>query len=73
LASACRGAAKAGAVDAVLKGMNKIGNPSVRDDVEEDAALSLQDVGQRPGALVVAKSIDNPSKRDRVLKKLASS
>jgi hypothetical protein len=39
LAEACRGAAKIGAVDVVLNAVNKIGNPSLRDEVEVDYAL----------------------------------
>lgn len=73
LASACRGAAKIGALDAVLRGLPKIGNPSTRDEVASDCASALRDCGQRQGATEVAKSIGNPSQRDSVLKNLAGS
>lgn len=73
LASACRGAAKIGALDAVLRGLPNIGNPSLRDEVASDCASALRDCGQRQGATEVAKVIGNPSQRDSVLKNLAGS
>ena len=72
LASACPAAAKAGATDAVLKGLLGVGSPSKRDEVAEDCAYKLRDAGNGAAANEVAKLIGNPTKRDEVLKKLAS-
>jgi hypothetical protein len=72
LASACRGAAKAGAGEAVLKGVKGIGHPTKRDEVAEDCAYRLRDAGQGAAANEVAKLIGHPTKRDEVLKRLAS-
>jgi hypothetical protein len=72
LALASRDAAKAGAGEAVLKGVQGIGSPTKRDEVAEDCAYKLRDAGQGSTANEVAKLIGSPTKRDVVLKKLAS-
>lgn len=73
LGSACRGAAKAGAVDAVTKALANISNLNVHDDVASDSAIALRDSGQRAAATEVAKSINNLNQRDKTLKQLAGS
>jgi hypothetical protein len=72
LAKACPDAARAGAGEAVVKGVKGIGSPTLRDNVAEDCALKLKDAGQRDSAVEVAKLIGSPTKRDEVLKKLTS-
>jgi hypothetical protein len=72
LATACRGAAKVGASDAVLKGIPKIASQNLRDQVAADCALSLRDSGKGTVATDVAKLIASHNTRDEVLKKLAS-
>lgn len=72
LAAACRSAAEAGAVEAVLKGLPAITAHNLRDEVAGDCALKLRDAGQANAATEVAKMISAHNKRDEVLKKLAS-
>ncbi|HEX5243625.1 MAG TPA: hypothetical protein VFW23_10230 [Tepidisphaeraceae bacterium] len=73
LGSACRSAAKAGAVDAVQKALSNITNLNARDEAASDSAIALHDCGQRAAATEVAKTIINLNQRDKILKKLASS
>ena len=73
LATACRSAAKAGAVEAVQRGLANISNFNVRDDVASDSAIALRNCGQTAGATEVAKSITNMNQRDKTLKNLAGS
>ncbi len=72
LAIACRDAAKAGAGEAVLKGLPQIVSHNLLDEVAEDCALKLRDSGQGAAANEVANLIVSHIKRDEVLKKLAS-
>jgi hypothetical protein len=72
LSKACRDAAKAGASDAVLKGVPSIVSHNLRDEIAEDCALKLRDAGKAAAATDVAKLIVSHNKRDDVLKKLAS-
>ena len=73
LAKLCPEAARAGAGDAVVKGVKEIKSPTLRDQVAEDCALKLRDAGQRDSGVEVAKMISSPTKFDEVLKKLAGS
>jgi hypothetical protein len=72
LAKVCPEAARAGAGEAVVKGVKGIGSPTLQDQVAEDCALKLRDAGQRDAAVEVAKLISSPTKRDEVLKKMAA-
>jgi hypothetical protein len=72
LATACRDAAKAGAPEAVLKGIPSIVSHNLRDQVAEDCAYKLRDAGKATAATEVASLITSHNKRDDVLKKLAS-
>src|SRR4051794_30508137 len=72
LATACRDAARAGAADAVQKGLKGMTNKTLRDQLAEDCAYKLRDAGQSAAALDAAKQIQHVAKRDAALKNLAS-
>ena len=69
LAKACREAADQGSAPAVLMGIPRIENASLRDEVAEECAITLDDGGQTEAAVDVAKLISTASKRDSLLTK----
>jgi hypothetical protein len=73
LATACRESADQGSAPAVLMGIPRIENVSLRDEVAEDCAVILGDGGQTDAAVDVAKLISRESKRDALLAKLTAS
>jgi hypothetical protein len=70
LANACRESASQGSVPAVLMGIPRIEDGSLRDEVAEECALVLGDGGQTEGAIDVAKLISSESRRDELLARL---
>ena len=73
LATACRESADQGSAPAVLMGIPRIENASLRDEVAEDCAVILGDGGQTEAAVDVAKLISSESKRNPLLAKLTAS
>lgn len=71
LAEVCREAADEKAWPAVLMGAQKIEEPSLRDDVAEDCARKLLDLGQKDGASEVAKLIADQTRQDELLEELS--
>jgi hypothetical protein len=72
LATACRESADQGSGPAVLMGIPRIEDTSLRDETAEECAITLGDVGQTEAALEVAKLIGIQVKRDDVLAKLTA-
>ncbi len=70
LATACRESAGQGSGPTVLMGIPRIEDSSLRDEIAEECAITLGDIGQTEAAVEVAKLISNESKRDEVLAKL---
>ena len=70
LATACRESADQGSAPAVLMGISRIDDSSLRDEVAEDCAVILGDGGQPEAAIDVAKLISSESRRDDLLAKL---
>ena len=73
LATACRESADQGSAPAVLMGIPRIENASLRDEVAEDCAVILDDGGQTEAAVNVARLISNESKRDTLLARFNAS
>ena len=72
LATACRESADQGSAPAVLMGIPRIENDSLRDEVAEECAVTLDDGGQTEAAASVAKLISSQSKRAALLAKLGA-
>jgi|SRR5579872_5308996 len=70
LAAACRESADQLSAPAVLMGIPRIEDSSLRDEVAEDCAVILGDAGQTEAAIEVAKLISSESKRDDLLARL---
>ncbi|HEY2252882.1 MAG TPA: hypothetical protein VGH74_17545 [Planctomycetaceae bacterium] len=70
LATACRESADQGSAPTVLMGIPKIEDVTLRDQVAEECAVSLDESGQAEAAVDVAKLISDESRRDRLLAKL---
>jgi hypothetical protein len=70
LATACRESADQGSAPAVLMGIPRIEDASLRDAVAEDCAITLDDAGQAEAAANVANLISSESKRDALLARL---
>src|SRR5258708_5523004 len=64
LATACRESADQGSGPAVLMGIPRIEDISLRDEVAEECAMTLGDVGQTEAAVEVAKLIGDQAIRD---------
>jgi hypothetical protein len=72
LAAACRDSADQGSAPAVLMGIPRIENVSLRDEIAGDCAVILGDAGQKEAAVDVAGLISNGSKRDELLARLTA-
>ena|SRR5579862_2006729 len=72
LATACRESADQGVAPSVLMGLPRIEDVSLRDEVAEYCAGSLDDAGQADAAEEVAKLISDESKRKALLAKLSA-
>jgi hypothetical protein len=70
LATSCRSAADRGGGPAVLTGLPRIDNQTLRDEVAADCALKLHGRNEREAAAEVARLITNPAARDELLSKL---
>jgi len=70
LATACRESAGQGSAPAVLMGIPRIENSSLRDEVAEACAVILKDDGQTEAAIDIAELISSESRRDDLLEKL---
>lgn len=66
LAGSCRNAADRGFPEAVLLGIPRIENKTLRDEVAADCAQKLHDRQQAEAAGQVAALIANPAARERV-------
>ena len=72
LATACRESADQGSGPAVLMGVPRIEDSSLRDEIAEECAITLADGGQTEAAVDVAKLTSNQAKRDNLLARLAA-
>ncbi len=70
LASACRESADQGSGPAVLMGIPRIEDGGLRDEIAEECAMTLSEVGQTEAAIEVARLISDQAKRDDLLAKL---
>jgi hypothetical protein len=70
LATACRESAGQGSAPAVLMGIPRIEDSSLRDEVAAECAGILADDGQTDAAIETAKLISSESKRSELLEKL---
>lgn len=70
LATACRESADQGSAPAVLMGIPHVEDSSLRDEVAEECAVSLEDGGQTEAAIDVAKLISSEPRRDQLLARL---
>jgi len=72
LATACREAADQGSGPAVLMGIQRIEDGSLRDEVAQECAVALGDLGQIKAAVEIARLISDQPKRDELLAKLGA-
>ncbi|MGE5193612.1 MAG: hypothetical protein ACM3U2_14045 [Deltaproteobacteria bacterium] len=72
LATACRESADQGSGPTVLMGIPRIEDSGLRDEVAEECAITLGDVGQMEAAVEVARLISDQPKRDELLAKLGA-
>jgi len=72
LGTACREAADQGSGPAVLMGVPRIEDSRLRDEVAEECATKLTDMGQTEAAIEVARLISDQSKREQLLARLGA-
>jgi hypothetical protein len=72
LAAACREAAEQGSGPAVLMGIPRIEESGLHDDIAQECAVTLGDLGQTEAAVEVARLISDQPRRDELLAKLGA-
>lgn len=70
LATACRESADQGSAPTVLLGIPKIEDVTLRDQVAEECAVTLDESGQTEAAVDAAKLISSEPRRNQLLAKL---